>query len=155
MIGKRFHDLMPAIFGNVCQQILTNWYHFLTQRTIKSGRRGFHFFLCLLELTLSGKFMGSLYHFNIHRRVNSLIYHLCPYMSLVLAAQHVFVSFTFSTNLPFRAVRLFQSLLSHGGLAIIRPVRSDTLTLSPFSVYRYDTSVGLLQSGKIEGLKFY
>ena len=38
--------------------------------------------------------------------------------------------------IPLTAVRLFQSLLSHGGLGIMRPVRSDTLTLSPFSVYR-------------------
>ena len=54
-----------------------------------------------------------------------------------------------TTNiLPLRAVRLFQSRLSQGGLAMMRPVRSDTLTLSPFSVYRYDTSVGLLRESK-------
>ena len=49
---------------------------------------------------------------------------------------------------PLRAVRLFQSRLSQGGLAMMRPVRSDTLTLSPLSVYRYDASVGLLRESK-------
>ena len=46
----------------------------------------------LLGLTRSGKFMGSPEHCNIHCRINPLIRHV----SLLLAAEHSFVPFTFT-----------------------------------------------------------